>query len=334
MRSMKKLVSVGLIFMFILASFLPALAENEKPYTYTVTISSGMRGTFNEYSLDSIYVDGKSDQDVVKSINEENTVITISNLEYGDRLIVDFANREEKNPVSVKQAKYYNKGIRKSGRDNDEASVNPSITVKGDEDYVVAYGIAGNMVAYTVYYVHAQTQENLLEPQIYYGNIGEKPVVPYQYIEGFLPQAYNLTKTLKDNAEVNVFEFDYTAIPSAETEIITNTVFVEIPQEEFTEDEGTVIVPPVINEAEKENQPEIDPNVPNQPQQPEEIIDIDDEETPLVKKEESQKELSGLDLSRFLSENSWQIGLGSLILILILIFVIMKKKSKQTEEQE
>ena len=70
------------------------------------------------------------------------------------------------------------------------------------------------MVAYTVQYLDENGNE-LAPSNTFYGSIGDKPVVAFQYIEGYLPQAYNLTKTLSANEADNVFPFVYT--PSYET---------------------------------------------------------------------------------------------------------------------
>ena len=105
---------------------------------------------------------------------------------------------------------YYVRGIRKSGLDNNTVS-NNVIHVTEDADYVVAYGIRGALVAYTVSYV--DVDGNALAPsQTYYGNAGDKPVVAYLYVDGYQPQAYNLTRTLTDNEAGNVFAFVYTPI--------------------------------------------------------------------------------------------------------------------------
>ena len=107
-------------------------------------------------------------------------------------------------------SKYYVRGVRESGLDNNTVS-NNVIHVTEDADYVVAYGIRGKLVAYTVNYV--DTNGNTLAPsQTYYGNAGDKPVVAYLYVDGYQPQAYNLTKTLSENEASNVFTFVYTEI--------------------------------------------------------------------------------------------------------------------------
>ena len=37
---------------------------------------------------------------------------------------------------------------------------------------------------------------NYLKIPFLYGNVGDKPVVAYKYIDSYIPQAYALTKTL------------------------------------------------------------------------------------------------------------------------------------------
>lgn len=160
-----------------------AAAAEKKEYTYTVRFFSGARGTFG----------GKE-------------FVTFRNLKEGDR--VSFRQAD----VTLEEgSKYYIKGIRESGRDNNTVSSQSSFVVTGDQDYVVAYGIKGNSVGYTVRYVDTEGRQ-LLPDETYYGNIGDRPVIAYQYVENYRPQAYNLTGTLKENEAENVFTFTYTAI--------------------------------------------------------------------------------------------------------------------------
>ena len=135
--------------------------------------------------------------------------------------------------------KYYVKGIRLSGRDNSEALAAPAFRVNGDADYVVAYGIKGDMVAYTVNYEDEQGNK-LAESQTFYGNVGDKPVVAYRYIENYVPQALALTKTLSDNEAENVFTFKYA--PGATNRVVetVNHVTVVIPGNTIT---NTVTIP-------------------------------------------------------------------------------------------
>ena len=154
-------------------------AQTVTPYTYKVTLSAGNKGTING-------------QQKVEEVD----------LAAGSTVSFDI------NDIKVSDEKYYVKGIRLSGRDNSEALAAPAFRVNGDADYVVAYGIKGDMVAYTVNYEDEQGNK-LAESQTFYGNVGDKPVVAYRYIENYVPQALALTKTLSDNEAENVFTFKY-----------------------------------------------------------------------------------------------------------------------------
>lgn len=133
---------------------------------------------------------------------------------------------------------YYVRGVRKSGLDNNTVS-NNVIHVTEDADYVVAYGIRGNLVSYTVNYV--DQAGNVLAPsQTYYGNAGDKPVVAYLYVDDYLPQAYNLTRTLSENEAGNVFTFVYTEIvrptpaPTPTSRPVTGPAATSVPATEPT----------------------------------------------------------------------------------------------------
>ena len=130
--------------------------------------------------------------------------------------------------IQVTDEKYYVKGIRLSGRDNAEALAAPAFNVDGDADYVVAYGIKGNQVAYTVQY-QDEDGNTLAESQTFYGNVGDKPVVAYHYIENFVPQALALTKTLSENEADNVFTFTYAPGETNRVVETTTTITTVVP---------------------------------------------------------------------------------------------------------
>lgn len=200
MKKWKRLlVSLLTVSMTLGASTMSVMADDTTPYTYKVTLSTGNKGTINGQN--------KIEQADIAS----GSTVTF-NL----------------NDIQVTDDKYYVKGIRLSGRDNDEALAAPSFTVDKDTDYVVAYGIKGNMVAYTVNYQDA-SGKSLAESQTFYGNVGDKPVVAYRYVENYIPDALALTKTLSDNESENVFTFTYT--PGATDRIVetTTTVTTTVP---------------------------------------------------------------------------------------------------------
>ena len=191
MKKWKRLlVSLLTVSMTIGASTMSVMAADG--YTYKVTLSAGNKGTINGQA--------KVEQD---------------SLFAGSTVTFNLKN------VQVTDDKYYVKGIRLSGRDNEETLASPVLdNVTGDADYVVAYGIKKDMVAYTVNYQDASGKA-LAESQTFYGNVGDKPIVAYQYIENYIPDALALTKTLSNNVSENVFTFTYK--PGATDRVVTTT---------------------------------------------------------------------------------------------------------------
>ncbi|MBQ9249366.1 MAG: hypothetical protein IJ179_11485 [Oscillospiraceae bacterium] len=184
---MKKAVSMLLGLVLVLSMGVSALAED---YGYTVRIYAGAQGS----------IGGK---DVV--VYENVPYLAVPEFDIGQ--------------VTVKNEKYYVKGLRESGRDND--TVAPVLPVTRDIDYVVAYGIKGSEVAYTVRYVSYPDGKTLAPSVTYYGNVGDKPVVAYKFIDGYRPRYYNLTGTLQENAAENAFTFEYVTMPVDTTTVAT-----------------------------------------------------------------------------------------------------------------
>lgn len=183
MKYLKKYLSLIFIPVLLWALLTPAAAA-EEPYTYTVRFFAGNQGTF----------DGESE-------------LVISGLNYGDRVTF------RQDMVTLNDgSKYYVQGIRESGKDNNTVSAS-AFRVTGDMDYVVAYGIWGSSVAYTVNY-QDEAGRALAPSETHYGNVGDKPVIAYIYVDGYQPRAYNLTGTLHENAAENVFTFVYTQVIS------------------------------------------------------------------------------------------------------------------------
>ncbi len=189
------LLAVALSVTFALVAA-PHQAQAE-PYTYTLTISAGGQG-----SLDKAGVAAPPHA----SVTGDGQQLTVSGLNLGDRVSLtnDIATVEE-------GSKYYVKGVRMGGRDNNTATSRPSFAVEGDRDYVVAYGMRGQLVAYTVHFVDENGQD-LAEPRTYYGNVGDKAVVACLYFDGYQPQAYNLAKTLVEDESQNVLTFEYAPV--------------------------------------------------------------------------------------------------------------------------
>lgn len=179
-------------------------AADREAYGYTVTFYAGNHGTFSGGSQVSV---DNSRSGSAYHVETDGAVVKVRDLQYGDRVSFDAAAGAV---VLNADSKYYVKGIRLSGRDNDTVGMS-SFEVKGDQDYVVAYGIQGDLTSYVVRY--EDTAGNTLMPErTCYGNVGDRPVVAFLYIEGYEPQAYNLTRTLSKNTAENVFTFQYARV--------------------------------------------------------------------------------------------------------------------------
>ncbi len=176
-----------------------ALAADEE-YSYTVRLYAGNQG-----QLTGSGISAPANAKVSKSGAE----ITITGLKYGDTVYMS-----PQDAAKSTDSKYYVKGIRRSGRDNSEATES-SFRVVSDRDYVIAYGISGNLVAYRVNYLDEDGNE-LLGSDTYYGNPGERQYVSSRYIDGYQPQALNMVKTLSTDESKNVFDFRYA--PAGEEE--------------------------------------------------------------------------------------------------------------------
>ena len=282
MKKIRKLLAAVLTAGLLLS--LSAVNVFAEEYTYRVTIDGGNQGVLAGMA-------GLEVKSASANVSLEDGKIVIRNLKANDVVSFD----AQRGAVSMNDdSKYYIQGIRRSGRDTEEMA-SSSFRVTEDSDYVVAYGIKGNLVSYTVRYQDGNGNE-LAPSQTYYGNIGDKPVVANIYISGYSPKALALTKTLSANEAENVFTFEYR---KGETQVI------ETPGETTTEtvvqyiDGGTTTRPtdqttdqtagqtgtqtPEVDTEAGQAQPEEDENVTEVQGEevPQDLVDLDDEETPL-----------------------------------------------------
>lgn len=292
------LVLTGILAQGVLAAE-PEEPSEEHPYTYSVTLSAGKQGTF---------ADGD------RIVREE--------LKYGD-----YVNFDWRDQLTLKDDKYYAKGIRRSGEDNSNSFITDQVQVTGDEDYVVAYGVLGDMVAYTVQYLDENGNE-LAPSKTYYGSVGDRPVVAFQYIEGYLPQAYNLTKTLSENEADNVFPFEYA--PASEIRNVTvtvdgGTIVVTTPAAGTgTAQQGAAAAGGAAADENAGGNAEGDTVEVEDEEVPRDLVDLDEEEVPLAKGE--------LEEDTIRETSVMPIVVGSLIALLavagIVGMVIYYKKKK------
>jgi hypothetical protein len=296
---------------------MPVSAEE---YSYTIRIFAGAQGNINGQE-----------------------VVTITGLHYGDRFAFNQSS------VSLNDgSKYYIRGIRESGKDNNTITESPSFVVTGDKDYVIGYGLLGDAVAYTVNYVDAAG--NTLAPsETYYGNVGDRPVIAYLYIDGYTPQAYNLTGRLLEDASQNQFTFVYTA-DGALTETYTYTPGDTIVHTTVIHDDGGVIVIGQNADGTAGNtagqnanaggnaadNTAIDDNAAPTADTPAEIIDIRDEAIPLADGVVTDDN-SSIKTSDFSSKMSttMKVVIGMAVALFVLAaswFLFHRKKENNDEE--
>lgn len=208
-RFLFSLLAFGMAFSLDGAKVLAA--ESEGPYTYQVTFYAGNQGTFADGTGITVTgPDGRAVTDVHVDAGAE--AVTVSGLKSG--YVVSFDGIQGGAVALKEDSPYYVRGLRRSGYDNDDEKP-AAFPVEQDQDYVIAYGIKGDMVSYVIRYQDASG--NTLAPsRTYYGNVGDRPVVAFLYVDGYEPRAYNLTKTLTANEAENVFTFVYAPVRSAQ----------------------------------------------------------------------------------------------------------------------
>ena len=294
-------------------------------YTYTITLSAGNMGTIS---------------------GQEKTVYT--GAVYGE----SWASFDL-SQVQVTDERYYVKGVRLSGRDNADALAAPAFRVTGDADYVVAYGVRGDQVAYTVQY-QDEDGETLAASQTFYGNVGDKPVVAYRYVDGYIPQSLALTKTLSANEAENIFTFVYTqgdpdTIVRTETEttVVTGepsviTVVAGAPAAAGTAagdtaaggtgtggaaDAGDGTAAGEVADGGTETVEE-EPV----PEGTQDIVDLDEEETPLGDLEIEDN--TGANAEGLSMVGSVAVAAAAGVILICLIVYLMKKRSSGSDETE
>ncbi|MBQ8929530.1 MAG: hypothetical protein IJ052_03960, partial [Oscillospiraceae bacterium] len=140
MRGTKRILSAALLVILVLMLSVSALAAND-PYTYTVRIYPGNYGTAS--SGDYLEMTGIA----------PGTSVTI---EYTDSTI-----SLNGGTITLSDAKYFIKGVRESGTDKplEQMSFTLDGKMQKDWDLVVAYGMRGTAVEYTINYVVSGTGE-------------------------------------------------------------------------------------------------------------------------------------------------------------------------------
>ena len=285
MKRLKKLF----IMMMSLTVFLSLAYTQVCAYGYKVTLYTGNQGTINSQNEMSI------------------------NVSKGQMVSLDLSQIE-----LPQDSKYYVKGIRLSGHDSVDNLDPATFVVNGDLDYVVVYGVKGNQVAYTIRYVD-ENGKQLSEDTVLYGNVGDKPVVAYKYIDSYIPQSYALTKTLVENEKENVFTFTYK--PGETGEIIENTnivttVISTTPSTNANQgNNGTGNATGVTQNNDGDTTTAGDEDVPQG------LVDLDDEDTPKSNISVNNKKNSSTPIYAGIA-----ISLAAIVGIIVAFMTIRKKR--------
>lgn len=216
----------------------------------------------------------------------------------GEAYSIEARNGEEIELPALPEGEgiYTAKGWHVSGKD--QIWVSGSYPVTEDTVFVASYGVSGDMFSYTVNYVD-QAGNVLEQPETFHAKKGEKPVVAYKYIENYLPvetKAFTFTVE-SDGMQI---EFVYRLVEENEQEQQEGEVIEEVIVQP-AEGEGNAAAPAVNPAPAAPDNPAVNPDNPavnpddqgetiddnETPQaEPAEIIDLDEQDTPLAPPEE------------------------------------------------
>ena len=298
MKTIKKIFA-SLLTMGMLFTSLPVMAEG---YTYTVTVSPGNHT-----------IEGLSD------------TATFTSYAYGSEFNVnDYIGKVATETDSEgNKVEYRVLGARVAGKDNKYTQATFKIT--GNTDLVLTYvqNDTSNMTSYTVRYVD-QDGNKLLDDEFHKdaGIISTSPVIPYKAIDGYIPQAYNLTKTLTENVDENVFTFRYT--PSTVTVVTPGTTTTETVTTTTT-DQGTTTTTGGETTTGGGDQGTTTTGG-EETNEPADLINLDDEEQPLANLDDGESSTT----SQSTFPTAYVVaGAGLLVLVLALIAFLRSKKQEQ-----
>ena len=216
--------------------------------TYTITLYSGNQGTFTGGETQRTF----TDQVPGEPLSFEGVTLEV--------------------PAD---SKYYAKGVRLAGLDNERSDKNRdgenlagtktpmvayvsgdgtlvgSVPVTEDADYVVAYGIMTNRVAFTVNYVDAADGTELAESQTFFGDIGDVPATAPAYIENYVPHATLIDIVLSEDETKNVITYRYTRLAEGTTTEPQPDGTVDVVNPDGSRAEGTYTTDPTDEVAQR-----------------------------------------------------------------------------------
>ena len=234
----------------------------------------------------------------------------------------------DEHPVTVTNDKYYWKGYKIAGHDDYyPAGTGAKITITTDTELVACYGIPGNKVEYYIEYKYGE--EEIASRDTFEGVDGDTVVIPFKYIEGYIPEALNGRLTI---AEGKTYTFNY--VPG-EIQIGENGeiiyVYYDVPGAGGGAGGGGGggVTPAPTPGGEGEEGGEEIPDEQTPQGGPDETIDIDDNETPQAEPENPEEggETGGLPTAAIVGATGGAVGL------LAVLLALLRKKKDDTEEE-
>lgn len=295
MKTIKKLLALIMIFGSLSLSSLTASAG----YKYHVTVYAGSHGTITyqgESGLDKVELDVEPGQLFNPNVFE----------------VVPKKNSED-DPDYVFIC-FQISGI-------EERSSLAAMPINEDMTFVATYGVKSKLIEFKVYYQDEDGNE-LRGYKTYHGHAGERPVVAFEYIDGYMPTAFNLAGiTLSDDPNAdNSFTFIYKPV-EAVPEII-------------------IIWDEVIYYINNPTTPGVsDTTKPSEPTKPEEepVVIIDDNPTPQTdpdpgpdKPDPNPNPDPQPEKTDFFSSPLFYGGIGGIFLLLLLL--LLGKRRKKNEQ--
>ncbi len=295
--------------------------EEEKSLKYTVVVDGGLHGTSSLDGTNEIEID-------LKALNSDDEEYKYPELTYemdsDDPLHKAYVKNQGETvyTITVDDDRYYIKGIHYAGvyENSDDLLVN--LTVCEDLILVAAYGMAGDLVPYTVTYVDTSGNE-LHAPDTFYAKDGEKVKVAAKFIDGYTVKNYKaFTGTVTKDGDPVSFEFVYKKVVAPEGEE-TEDVYVYYEDGTGTGGGGG-------------GGGGTSPSVPDEPG---DIIDIDDNPipetnpepspTPQPEPEPTPEPEPGMTFWQYLLAHPWLLGGGvftlGLLLWLFIHFITRRK---------
>ncbi|MBR3264571.1 MAG: hypothetical protein IKI61_01235 [Erysipelotrichaceae bacterium] len=304
---MKKIIAAALISLLLLPVSLISADENK--YEYKVTIYSGTKAVFED-GTNSVTITVDPDSRLSVSYSESEKSVYLNGSAY--KLVMDT------------DSKYELLGFKKTGYDNNQYIVSYDGSIFEDQSFVMTYGVEGSLIKYSVVY---QTSDGtVLGSSEYKGKVGDKPIVAALAFDGYLPDAYNRTRTLKQDGD-NTFVFTYHAVSAQTVEEV----------EYITQEDGTVVAVPTSPSAPAAPSATADTTVGTEEGSTTEPVEILDEDVPLAapdsttnaKPEEKPAAMPHAEINTPFNRILLVSAFISLLILMIFIFIGVRRDTEE-----